>query len=96
VFEKRLEDRVMEEGISVEDFFLWLKHDLEEDPVSNNSFVVDLLLAMSDFGIFMQMMRRAAKDAAEAAAAGGASEGKGGEASDEPPSATEAASESKK
>lgn len=42
VFEKRLEDRVMEEGISVEDFFLWLKHDLEEDPVSNNSFVVRL------------------------------------------------------
>ena len=30
---------------------------------------VDLLLAMSDFGIFMQMMRRTAKDAAEAAAA---------------------------
>ena len=40
VFEKRLEERVVEEGVTVEDFFLWLKEDLASDPASNNAFVV--------------------------------------------------------
>ncbi len=55
------------------------------------SVQVDLLLAMSDYGIFMQMMRQVAKDYQAKQAASSSSEGKEVPEEDEP-----ASSESKK
>lgn len=40
LFEKRLEKRVIAEGLTVDEFYDWLKADLEEDAASNNAFVV--------------------------------------------------------
>jgi hypothetical protein len=40
MFENRLEKRVLAEGLTVEEFYDWLKADLEEDSASNNAFIV--------------------------------------------------------
>ena len=61
LFEKTLESFISDNGCSINDFYNQLKKEANENPNGEEAILGRLILAASDFGVFMLMMSEARK-----------------------------------
>ena len=55
IFESKIENIIIESGVSVQDFFRALQSEKDDDPQC--AFYVEVLLSVSDYSQFLLMMR---------------------------------------
>ena len=60
LFEQKIEKIIIDSGVTVDQFYEALKRQVDSNP--ENSFYVEVLLAATDFAIFVEMMKHYKRD----------------------------------
>ncbi|CAE7829740.1 unnamed protein product [Symbiodinium sp. KB8] len=62
LFNRKLDEHIEEEGVSVEDVYAHLAEIMEKSPLSEDAFLVRIMLSITDFQSFVEMMREVAEE----------------------------------